>query len=156
MACCVGVNQTPHSYGGDRVVDSSCRAFGGLYAKVDKFNMILKEIRDVIVGGRDVHKNHKRGYFDAIQHPHREDIGSTSRNYRHLVNMKMLMLILYNDFSYDEEYIYFDANTKAETDEFYNYYDVSDHHIEVKAIILEVMEDVSKVEVQGNKRWREK
>ncbi|KAI3786396.1 hypothetical protein L1987_40040 [Smallanthus sonchifolius] len=110
--------------------------------------MIVEEIHAVIVSWGNVHKNYECGCYSAFGHPYKGDIGRASRNYQHHVNVKRS--ILYNDFSHDEEHIYFDDNSKVETGDSYNDYNDVPIKIEVEAIMVEVMGDVNKVEKHDN------
>ncbi|KAI3787295.1 hypothetical protein L1987_41664 [Smallanthus sonchifolius] len=113
MARCIGVNQPPRYCG----VDGLWCALDDLNAKADKLDTILEELHVVIVGGRNVHKNHEDGYYSVIRHPivSKGGFGSASRSYQHLVNMKKS--IPYSDFLDDERYVHFDNNPNVEIDE---------------------------------------
>ncbi|KAI3824727.1 hypothetical protein L1987_06198 [Smallanthus sonchifolius] len=102
------INESSHSYGGDNRVGSLCHALECLYARVDKFNMILEELYFVIVSGGNVCKNHNGSYY-GVTASQIGGIGSTSRSYRPLNNVKIS--IHYNVFSQDEVYVHFDDNS---------------------------------------------
>ncbi|KAI3820744.1 hypothetical protein L1987_08292 [Smallanthus sonchifolius] len=79
--------------------------------RADKVNKILEELRDVIVGGKNVQKNHEGSYCGVIRHSRKGGVRSTSHRYGHLVNMKKL--IHYNDFSFYANYVHVDDNSKV-------------------------------------------
>ncbi|KAI3811220.1 hypothetical protein L1987_20939 [Smallanthus sonchifolius] len=79
--------------------------------------MIHEEIRFVILGSGNIHRNHEGGCYGAIRYPimSKGGVGSNSRSYQHLVNMKRS--IAYSDFLDDERHVHFNNNPNVETDE---------------------------------------
>ncbi|KAI3805799.1 hypothetical protein L1987_21685 [Smallanthus sonchifolius] len=80
MARCIGINQPPCSYGGDRGVDGLLSALDNLNVKKDKLDTIFEELRVVIVGNGNVHENPEGGYYGAFQHPIMSKVGGIDHN----------------------------------------------------------------------------